>query len=394
LKLTRTWQDSFTSLPHDRFAHSTAYQYYSPLDGLAEVTQYTISSICRAVGGPDCSARAASLTGARSLDLSYDTISHALRVTAFWPIRKRILDIKGPKGHRTEVGILGPDAPPTLEPQDLGLSGLLTVLGNDKKASPTAFSFPSRHRHADSTFSATYQQPTGLHPVLQLSISSSKPPVEDAYCSAHAYLTLPRTIFADKYQLSDDLFLQSKNLTALRYTSVPVDLEAPDYALKRWGSALLLELAPPESSADSQAMSADAAAWTAEIPLHLRYLAPAAGGYEDIELPYPVVFWACAAEEGTKFPTNPFDRVNLGYDGLFGPRTVFWHVDPAVKPGARLLNEIKVPVLDLEKTKYVNVGTGICILLGFLWVVYKLVMSFTARASSEEVEVVKTKKQQ
>jgi hypothetical protein len=378
------WQNSFTGLPHDRFTHSTALQYFSTLEGLADLAQYVISSVCPAVGGSECTARAASLTGARSLDLSYDAIGHALRMTAYWPSHKRRLDIRNQAGHRTEVGILGPDSPPTLEPEDLGLSGLLTVLGSDSKPSPTAFTFPSRHRHADSTFGATFLQPTGLHPVLQLSISSQRQPEEDTYCSAHAYLTLPRTIFADRYQLGDDLFLRSKNLTSLRYTSQPVDLEAPDYALKTWGSALLLELAPPEPS-DSEAGSASVEdSWTVEIPLHLRYLAPAAGGYRTIDVPYPVVFWACGAEEGTRFPTNPFDRVNLGYDGLFGPRTVFWHVDPAAVPGSRLMAEIKVPVLDTQKTSYVNAGTAICVMLGFAWVVARLFLSYGGRKGTAD----------
>ena len=203
---------------------------------------------------------------------------------------------------------------------------------------------------------------------MQLRLASNRPPVEDAYCSAHAYLTLPRTIFADRYQLGDDLFLASKNLTVLRYMTQPVDLEAPEYTTAPWGSAVLLELSPPKGEQPEP--------WTAEIPLHLRYLAPGVGGYRAIEIPYPAVFWACASEEGTKFPTNPFDRVNLGYDGLFGPRTVFWHVDPHPEVGARLANSITVPVLDTEQAAWVNVGTAAVAFLGFAWVVFRLVVAF------------------
>lgn len=163
--------------------------------------------------------------------------------------------------------------------------------------------------------------------------------------------------------------MASKNLTSLRYMSQPVDLEAPEYLTKLWGSAVLLELSPPGPETEGS--------WTAEVPLHLRYLEPAPGGYEDAEVPYPAVFWACATEEGTKFPNNPFERVNLGYDGLFGPRTVFWHVDPQPARGERLMSEIKVPVLDYDGRDkgwgaFINAGTAAAVLLGFAWVAWRL----------------------
>lgn len=133
--------------------------------------------------------------------------------------------------------------------------------------------------------------------------------------------------------------------------------------MDKWGSSILVELSPPETEKPTP--------WTAEIPLHLRYLSPAQGGYQKIGVPYPAVFWACAAEEGTKFPNNPFEKVNLGYDGLFGPRTVFWHVEPHPE-GNQLQNTIKVPVLDLDKSQWVNVITAITVLIGFAWVTWKL----------------------
>jgi hypothetical protein len=288
---------------------------------------------------------------------------------------------------RTEVGILSADKPQTLEPHELGISGLLTVLGQDPEPKPTLFSFASRHRDAESAFSVKWMEPTGLHPTLQVRLDSNTLPKEadGTFCSPHAYLTLPRGVFADKYQLSDGLFLASKNLTALRYTSQPVDLEAPEYAMKRWGSAILVELTPPKETEGKEA-------WTAEIPLHLRYLSPAEGGYAGLKVPYPVVFWACAAEEGTKFPNNPFERANLGYDGLFGPRTVFWHVEPRPE-GNSLMTTLKVPVLDLAKSQHVNVGTAIAVLLGFAWAAWKLFGVFaTSGYGREEGSKAKTGK--
>ncbi|KAJ9154910.1 Protein pbn1 [Pleurostoma richardsiae] len=361
-------KSSFTALPHDRFSHSAAFQYYQPLESLAAFIKYASDDLCPA-SDPACGTRVQRLSEASSLDISYDTISHALKVTATWPSLEQPVMVTSQRNYRTEVGILAADKLPNMEPDELGLSGILTVLGQDTKPSQTMFAFASRHRRAEAAFSSRFLDPTGLHPTLQLQVSSTKPPSDDSYCSLHAYLTLPRTIFADRYQLSDPLFLASKNLTALHYITQPVDLEAPDYAMDLWGSAALLELAAPAPSEDAET---GGGTWTAEVPLHLRYLAPSGTGYRDVEVPYPAVFWACTTEEGTKFPSNPFDRVNLGYDALFGPRTVFWHVDPRPEHGQRLMTEVKVPVLDLSKSAWVNVGTAAAVLLGFAWVAWKL----------------------
>lgn len=323
---------------------------------------YAKAQLC-GTGDSVCIARLDALADASALDVSYDTISHALKVTALWPYQHQAIQASSRPHVRTEVGVLSEEKTPTMEAHELGVSGLLTVLGQDSKPSATMFSFPSRHRDADYGFSAKFVQ-TGLHPTLQLQLASNKPPVEGAQCAPHAYFTFPRTIFADRHQLSDDLFLASKNLTALRYISQPVDLEAPEYVMKSWGSAALLQLEPPTSE--------KAEPWTAEVPLHLRYLSPARGGYKDVEIPYPALFWACNSEEGTKFPTNPFERANLGYDGLFGPRTVFWHVEPRPEMTERLTSSIRVPVLDLDKAGWVNVGTAAVVLAGFAWVSWKL----------------------
>ncbi|XXH04764.1 hypothetical protein Hte_011186 [Hypoxylon texense] len=356
--------ESFTKLPTDRFSHSTAYQYYQILNDLSHFTSYFEQFVC-ASPDPECKTKAQRLLNANSVDFSYDMISHSVKVTALWPHARQPLSISSHPNHRAEVGIMTSDYPPHLEPHEQGVTGLLTVLGEDSKPAPTLFSFPSRHKTATGTsFSSSFPPPTGLHPTMQLQISSNKPPMEGASCSLHTYLTLPRVIFADKYQFADDLFLASKNLTSLRYISKPVDLEAPDYAMKPWGSSLLLELQPPNTEEDQS--------WTAEIPLHLRYLSPAEHAYKKIHVPWPVMFWACTAEDGTKFPNNPFDRVNLGYDGLFGPRTIFWHVDPQPNVGENLYHKIQVPVLDLAKSPLIGGGTTAAVLAGFLFVVWKL----------------------
>ncbi len=288
---------------------------------------------------------------------------------AFFPPSTQDLDLENhaPGNSRLEVGILSVEK--AIKTEELSLGGFLTVVGEDTKPSPTLFSFPARHHPLADTFTSNFLLPTGLHPTLELDITGSKPPLQDRSCKIHAHLTLPRSIFADKYQLSDSLFLASKNLTGLHYITSPVDLEAPEYAMDLWGSTVLLELAPPESETEEEE------SWIAQVPLHLRYLLPNSGkgGLEILEIPYPVLFWACTADEGSKFPINPFDRVNLGYDGLFGPRTLFYHLNPkSVRDDGRLMSEIQVPVLDLDKSKYAEIGTAVAVLLGFGWVLWSL----------------------
>lgn len=402
----KTAGTSFTTLPNDRFSHSTAYQYYQPLESLSSLITYAKDSLCSTSSGSasktaSCTTRVDSLTTASTLDISYDTISHALKVTASWPHADQPLSATTPSRantHRIEVGILtAADDYPNLEPHEIGMAGVLTVLGEDKKPSNTMFSFPARHRRIEGgAFTTSFTEPAGLHPALRVQMNAkaiTPPPsaTEGEECALHAYFTLPREIFADKYQLADDLFLESKNLSALRYISQGVDLEAPEYVMNLWGSAVLLELSPPASPAATKDST-----WAAEVPLHLRYLAPSSGGYSKVEVPYPVVFWACTTEEGTKFPASPFERVNLGYDGLFGPRTVFWHVDPQPgKAGGRLMSSVRVPVLDTDKAGWVSVGTAVVVLLGFGWIVWKLLQVYlkTGYGPKKQMEGLEKKQQ-
>ena len=172
--------------------------------------------------------------------------------------------------------------------------------------------------------------------------------------------------FLDQYQLSSANFLLSKNLRALRAISGETDLEAPDWAVSLWGATMLLELAPPQSSESG---------WSAEIPLHLRYLS--SNGLKVASdqslIPWPAIFWACPAEEGTKMNTNPFDRMNLGYDGLFGPRTMFHHLQPF--SNGSLVEAITVPVLKLDQVGYLANITTAVVFVGAMWICWVLLKS-------------------
>ena len=71
---------------------------------------------------------------------------------------------------------------------------------------------------------------------------------------------------------------------------------------------------------------------------------------------------------------NPFDRVNLGYDGLFGPKTMFYHISPLKGASNTLVEKIQVPVMDLGAMGATSIewGTMVAILAGFGWIAWKL----------------------
>jgi hypothetical protein len=87
---------------------------------------------------------------------------------------------------------------------------------------------------------------------------------------------------------------------------------------------------------------------------------------------------------------NPFDRTNLGYEALFGVKTRFMHVEPtgARGIGGDLVKWIDVPVLDLNKTGWVEVGTVGTVIAAFLGLCWVL---FGKASGKRKVEVVVNK---
>ena len=177
--------------------------------------------------------------------------------------------------------------------------------------------------------------------------------------------------------------MASKNLTASRYTSSPVDLEAPAYTTTTWGSNVLLELAPPSPLSEEP--------WIAQVPLHLRYLEPSASGEREVQVPYPVVFWACPTDGGADFSNNPFDRSKIGYDALFPAETVFWHVEPQPKEGSQLVNSVSVPVLKEGNEDLIRQGTFAVLGVGALWVLFVIFRTFRMSREADQVPADKKK---
>ncbi|PIA97124.1 Protein pbn1 [Cercospora beticola] len=366
----------------ERFASSSTYQFYHGVDDLNTISQHVVDQLCPGLPVASTSGQLckviADTSGAAYVDYDFDVINHAVTISILSPpssaadgdgIPGRVHKIQPEE--RLEVGILSPEQAD--EPEEHKLGGYLTVVGEDDKPKPTLFSFPSRHHSLPSndrtTYSANFQKPTGLHPKLEIifSAESLTSPSPEKACSLHAYMTNPSTLFLDRYQFEDDLFLASQNLVALRALSGEEDLEAPNWVVKQWGSVSLFELASPKGAGPPKGN------WTVTIPMHLRYLNATASktGHTTIDVPWPVVFWACEAEEGLKMSTNPFDRINLGYDGLFGPKTMFYHV-PANPQSGRLVEQLRVPVLDPAQATWVPLGTLLAVVIGFAWISWKL----------------------
>jgi hypothetical protein len=241
---------------------------------------------------------------------------------------------------------------------------------------PVMFTFPSRHFRSPASYSLTTPQPTGLHPKLQIDISPSrhlKSPGED--CTLNAYFKLPRGLFVDKYQLSsaNPQLLSSLKIKRLRNVSGEADLEAPVWGSNRWGSSVLVEV-DPEQTTDT--------GLTVELPLHLRYLEPKNSTESEMRFALPSIFWACRSEEWSKMGNSPFDRMHLGWEHLFPEQTMYYHLSPAEDAW----KTIRVPVLDLQHAMIVKVGTVTVILGGFLWVCWKIFASFTANNNKKSVK--------
>nr|POE65309.1 protein pbn1 [Quercus suber] len=371
----------------ERFSSSSTYQLYSPLDSIQQFQRYVAQKLCE--DNSQCIQEAATLEGASTLDIDFDAISHAVTVTAYWTkeglsrFKHTHKNVKKTRPQDSvEVGIL--QAQKADEPEELKLGGALHVLAADEKRG-----------HTQTSFVADFQQPTGLHPKLDIKLSRRNlhPPKDS--CALHAYFTFPSSIFLDRYQLSDRLFLQSQNLVALRSLTGETDLEAPEWVVEKWGSAALFEFAHPSDKSSNSSANAKDEEWTITVPTHLRYLRNGIEDQKSLAVPYPALFWACEAEEGLKMSVNPFDRVNLGYDGLFGPKTMFYHIPPAMSQD-RLLANVQVPILNpsssIVTNGWVTVGTALAVVLGFGWVVGMSIKGLIGQKSAAKNKIQPTSK--
>ena len=367
--------------------YTSSNQLYHPLKKLREIDILVMEGLCGSSKVYDsCKAFFSALPSVASFDLFWDAEHPMMVLTAAWPLETRRLRERPYNDCTSQVAVLyQPDDVPGISRYQVSLDGHVHDFSPGSQPEVQGFVPGLRHRKHHGKFSAELLKPTGLHPVLQLHVKTQKPPLGLDDCKMHAYLTLPKNVFVDRYQLQDKIFLESKKLAALEFASSPVDLEAPGYAVSVWGSTVLVELAPPFDPFQELA-------WKTQIPLHLRYMEPNAGGYTKFDLPYPIVFWTCEVPvlehigrvdsreylPPHKLPNqdrmlaNAWDVTDIGYDALFSSNTSFWHLRPAPKAGLSLFHSVVVPAANSDHVAWIGIGTAFAVALGTSWVIWSL----------------------
>ena len=285
---------------------------------------------------------------------------------------------------RIEVGIL--DKRPALQEDKITFGGALCVIGESHTLKETLFSVFARHMIAPGYYQGSFKAPNGLHPTFKLQIEGTEPPSEE--CGLHAYFTLPKTFFVDRYAIAEKVppygvESNSRLDSTWNFKNWAVqgesDLEAPEWAQSRWGSVVMLEIETEDLEKDGSV--------TVELPLHLRYLEPEKGKESAIaSLPWPMVFWACRAEGQDLSHNNPFDRRALGYDFMFGPYTVYHHLSPSTADDNGTFSTITVPILNLDQAMAVKAGTAILVIAGFLYVAVKIFLNMGKKGKFVKVE--------
>ena len=134
---------SFTSPPilSKRFSSTANLHYHILLSSPDNLVTFIQQTICNKATGDKvahCRDYAASLLSADSIDIGYDSIAHAMTVSAVWnaaPGNGWTDTIQKPdrKTDQIEVGLLGSES--AAEPEDIKMGGLLGVVGKDEELS-------------------------------------------------------------------------------------------------------------------------------------------------------------------------------------------------------------------------------------------------------------------
>ncbi|KAK6506910.1 protease B nonderepressible form [Arthrobotrys musiformis] len=358
-------------------------QFYAPdVDVLSNILKPLANKIC----GPSkkaCKDKVLALRTATSLDLNYDSASNILDVNAIWmsPHGSKgkgeswDLQIKpGAPGDRVEVGVFTSGGKSPSE-EELSLRGKLAVVGRDDELKPVHFSFASRHHFRRGEMHIPeYSKPTaGLHPKVEVSLSTTEDPPADG-CTLNAYFTVPQPFFVDPYQLEDDKLMKSYGIKKVKAVEGETDLEAPVWAMSKWGAIVLVEL---EIEHHFRIWKKIRHHLKFTLPFHLRYMPTHPEKHKDTAiLPAPAIFWACPSEQWSRMSKNPFDRRMLGYEEYFPEETYFYHLPPRFRDATLSRWSLDVPILNSVDSQLIEWGTMGIVVLGFLWVFGAILTSF------------------
>lgn len=235
---------------------------------------------------------------------------------------------------------------------DLALSGLRIAMNEEDEefVFRTLFHVKPRHRLTGTVTSNLVEN--GLHPIIRSSLKNTvDEQIEDTSkdsCKLYYYINLDKLFIFDKYQsipAGGVLVVSNGNS----------DLELPAYKVAEWGNEILFEF-------DQEVENID-------FTVHSRYQEPGSTG-KYLNLP-PQVFRAC---DGTKdyylLLTSPFDnnlRIGGNYETYFTNDTVFYHY---VDEGSSIGVNIPSGKSNFERVERI---TGIALLLGVIYILYKLV---------------------
>ncbi|KAF3094315.1 protease B nonderepressible form [Orbilia oligospora] len=363
-------------------------QLYVPnVDVLPNILKPLGNKIC----GPSkkaCKDKVLALSTATSLDLKYDAASQTLDVSAIWATsdgnsKDGSWDVQikpDTSTNKIEVGVLtsGGKSPE----EEISLRGKLAMVGQDDELKPALVSFPSRHHARQSIYMADFNRPTGLHPKLEvtLALGGNSP---TSGCTLNAYFTIPQPFFVDPYQLEDEKLMKSYGINKIKVVEGETDLEAPEWAMSKWGALVLAELDVAQYLSTWEKKRSP---MEFTLPLHLRYMPTHPEKHsETATLPWPMVFWACPSEQWNKMSTNPFDRRMLGYDEYFPDETYFYHLTPKLINSTLSRSSLEVPILNSVDSQLIEWGTMGVIVVGLLWVFGTILISFFG-ASGKKVE--------
>ncbi|EWC45055.1 hypothetical protein DRE_06194 [Drechslerella stenobrocha 248] len=374
-------ENSFTQYGRSR-------QFYTPDPAVLSAILRTLGNkVCESTKR-GCKEDMLQLQTASSVDIKYNATSQELDVHALWGsyssgnTKEKAWDISvvpQTPSSRVEVGVFSRGDP--VEAEEISLHGKIAVVGDDEELKPALFSISSRHHSTGANiYTADFQQPPGLHPKLETTIALGGASPADE-CTLNAYFTVPQPFFVDPYQLEDAKLMKSYGISNVRVVEGETDLEAPVWAVTKWGAVVVAEL---DTQDYFENRVKDRLPMEFTLPLHLRYLpSHPEKTNQTATLPWPTVFWACRAESGDKMATNPFDRKMLGYEEYFPEQTYFYHITPKLFNRTLSTSSLEVPILNSRYSQAIEWGTIGVVVIGFAWVLAKVVLSLLGSGSKQ-----------